>query len=181
MLPNADVGPLIQDSAIIRRLDAVLPPVPEIAARLGRLLDPLGSPQVFAGLEPVPSSPVTGPNAAEVNAAADAAGRSTVKVSGLGCGGIVQGSGFVAGPDLVVTNAHVVAGIASPVVQDTNGTHDATPLVFDPATDIAVLRAHDLAGPELALADSSAPRHCRRGARLSAGRLAHCVIDRGAR
>ena len=158
MLPTADMGPLIQDSAIIRRLDAALPPAPEITARLGRLLDPLGFPQVFAGLEPVPSSPVTGPTAAEVNAAADAAGRSTVKVSGRGCGGIIQGSGFVAGPDLVVTNAHVVAGIASPVVQDANGTHDATPLVFDPATDVAVLRAHDLAGPALALADTSAGR-----------------------
>jgi hypothetical protein len=134
VLPNADMGPLIHDSAIIRRLDAVLPPAPEITARLGRLLDPLGFPQVFAGLEPVPSSPVTGPNAAEVNAAVDAAGRSTVKVSGLGCGGIIQGSGFVAGSDLVVTNAHVVAGIASPVVQDANGAHDATPLVFDPAS-----------------------------------------------
>ena len=81
-----------------------------------------------------------------------------MKVSGRGCGGIIQGSGFVAGPDLVVTNAHVVAGIASPVVQDANGTHDATPLVFDPATDVAVLRAHDLAGPALALADTSAGR-----------------------
>ena len=158
ILPTADMGPLIQDSAIIRRLDAALPPAPEITARLGRLLDPLGFPQVFAGLEPVPSSPVTGPTAAEVNAAADAAGRSTVKVSGRGCGGIIQGSGFVAGPDLVVTNAHVVAGIASPVVQDANGTHDATPLVFDPATDVAVLRGHDLAGPALALADTSAGR-----------------------
>ena len=157
-LPNVDMGPLIQDSAIMRRLDAMLPPAPELTARLGRLLDPLGFPQVFAGLEPVPSSPVTGPTAAEVNAAADAAGRSTVRVSGRGCGGIVQGSGFVAGPDLVVTNAHVVAGIASPVVQDANGAHDATPLVFDPATDVAVLRAHDLAGPALALADSSAGR-----------------------
>jgi S1-C subfamily serine protease len=157
-LPNADTGRLIQDSAIIRRLDAVLPPAPEITARLGRLLDPLGFPQVFADLEPVPTNPVTGPTSAEVQAAADKAGRSTVKITGQGCGGLVEGSGFVAERDLVVTNAHVVAGIASPVVRDANGTHEATPLVFDPANDIAVLRAGDLAGPPLALADTSAPR-----------------------
>lgn len=157
-LPNAGTGRLIQDSAIIRRLDGVFPPAPEITARLGRLLDPLGFPQVFANLEPAPTNPVTGPTSAEVQAAADAAGKSTVKVTGKGCGGVLEGSGFVVGPDLVVTNAHVVAGIASPVVQDANGTHPATPLVFDPATDIAVLRAHNLAGTPLALADTSAAR-----------------------
>ncbi len=157
-LPNAGMGQLIQDSAIIRHLDGVLPPAPEITARLGRLLDPLGFPQVFVELEPAPSSPVTGPTTAEAKAAADAAARSTVKITGKGCGGVVEGSGFVAGPDLVVTNAHVVAGIGSPVVHDTNGTHGATPLVFDPATDIAVLRVGDLAGPALPLANATAAR-----------------------
>ncbi len=157
-LPNAGTGRLIQDSTIVRRLDEVLPPAPAITARLGRLLDPLGFPQVFADLEPAPSNPVTGPTAADVKAAADAAGRSTVMITGQGCGGIVEGSGFVAGPDLVVTNAHVVAGIASPEVHDANGTHRATPLVFDPATDIAVLRVGNLAGPPLVLADTSVPR-----------------------
>ncbi len=157
-LPNAGLGRSIQDSAIIRHLDGVLPPAPEITARLGRLLDPLGFPQVFVDLEPAPSTPVTGPTTAEAKAAADAAGRSTVKITGKGCGGVVEGSGFVAGPDLVVTNAHVVAGIASPVVHDANGTHAATTLAFDPATDIAVLRAGDLAGPALRLADATSAR-----------------------
>ena len=46
------------------------------------------------------------------------AGASTVKVIGDGCGQIQEGSGFVVAPGLVVTNAHVVAGIPHPVVED---------------------------------------------------------------
>src|SRR3954454_1484602 len=39
-----------------------------------------------------------------------AATRSTVRVVGTACGLGIEGSGWVAGPGLVVTNAHVVAG-----------------------------------------------------------------------
>ena len=39
-----------------------------------------------------------------------AAADSVVKILGNACGLGVEGSGWVAGPELVVTNAHVVAG-----------------------------------------------------------------------
>ena len=45
---------------------------------------------------------------------------STVQVAGQGCGVIQEGSGFVVAPGLVVTNAHVVAGIPSPAVIDSD-------------------------------------------------------------
>ena len=46
-----------------------------------------------------------------------AAGRSVVKVLGTACGLGVQGSGWVAGDGVVVTNAHVVAGQDDTTVQ----------------------------------------------------------------
>ena len=46
-----------------------------------------------------------------------AAGRSVVRVLGTACGLGVQGSGWVAGDGVVVTNAHVVAGQDDTTVQ----------------------------------------------------------------
>ncbi|MBA2626261.1 MAG: trypsin-like peptidase domain-containing protein, partial [Acidimicrobiia bacterium] len=46
---------------------------------------------------------------------------STVRVEGAACGRIQEGSGWVAGPGLVVTNAHVVAGEDETVVISPNG------------------------------------------------------------
>lgn len=157
-VPSANVGPLVQHSAIIQRLDRILPPVPSVTARIGRLLDPLGFPSVFAGIERAPAGPVPAPTSAEVQAAVDLAASSTVRIEGKGCGGLLEGSGFVAADDLVVTNAHVIAGIRRPQVQDGAGTHDATPVVFDPEVDLAVLRVDGLAGPPLALAVEDLPR-----------------------
>jgi S1-C subfamily serine protease len=51
----------------------------------------------------------------------------------------------------VVTNAHVVAGGSDVTVQESTGSHPATVVLFDPATDVAVLRVEDLSGPPLRL------------------------------
>ena len=69
---------------------------------------------------------------------------SVVKIEGLGCGGLVEGSGFDVGSDLVATNAHVVTGIAHPYVIDSNGTHSASLIWFDPNLDFAVLQVPGL-------------------------------------
>jgi S1-C subfamily serine protease len=50
---------------------------------------------------------------------------------------------------LVVTNAHVVAGIADPVVLDGSGRHAATAVLFDPRLDLSVLRVPGLNDPAL--------------------------------
>ena len=87
----------------------------------------------------------------EVQAAAARASASTVKVQGFGCGGILTGSGFVVDKDLIVTNAHVIAGVRRPVVYDRNGKHGATTVFFDPDLDIAFLKATNLSGSPLSL------------------------------
>jgi S1-C subfamily serine protease len=157
-VPSANVGRLVQDSAIIGRLDRILPPVPSVTARIGRLLDPLGFPSVFAGIERTPAAPVQAPTITEVQAAVERAAASTVRIEGKGCGGVLEGSGFVAAANLVVTNAHVVAGIRKPRVQDGAGIHDTAPVLFDSGLDLAVLRVDGLAGPPLALATGDVPR-----------------------
>lgn len=158
MVAPGQVGELIQGSTIIGRLDAALPPVPTISARLGGLIDPAGFPRVFAGLEPRFGAPVDEPSSAEVTSISQQVRASVVKIEGEGCGGVLDGSGFVAGPGLVVTNAHVVAGVRSPTVLDGAGRHQSVVMVFNPAADIAVLRLSGLAGEPLSFATPDAER-----------------------
>ncbi len=164
-VPQAGLGPAIQQSFIIARLDDALPPVPEVTARLARVIDPLGLPRVFVGLEPTPSEPLPVPLDDAVQRIADAAAPSVVRVEGEGCGGVLVGTGFVAAPELVVTNAHVIAGIEAPTVELGSESFVAEPVLFDPAIDLAVLRVPGLAAPPLVLA-SEAPTRGDSGATL---------------
>jgi S1-C subfamily serine protease len=81
---------------------------------------------------------------------------SVVKVAGQGCGGIVEGSGFIVEPGLIATNAHVVAGIRHPYVQDANGEHGGSVIWFDPNLDFAVVRVSNLAGKPLLISSKAA-------------------------
>src|SRR5690349_8064329 len=136
----------VQRSEILRRLNDVLPPSGPILHALGRL-DPLPSIQG-------PSADVPPPRAAIARRpGVRAAARSVVKVLGTACGLGVEGSGWVARPGLVVTNAHVVAGQDDTTVQlqGTGPKLDAQALVFDPTNDVAVLRVGGLSAQPLAL------------------------------
>src|SRR5436190_13161795 len=88
---------------ILRSLNGVLPPSGPILRALDRV-DPAPS---ISG----PATPVAAPDSGTasdpdvVRAAA-----SVVRVLGTACGLGIEGSGWVAAPGLVVTNAHVVAG-----------------------------------------------------------------------
>jgi S1-C subfamily serine protease len=150
-LPAPTVASEVQHSAILRALDGELTAPPRLFARIGRLVDPLGFPDVFAQFEPgaAPSLPLPGDPVVQAAVAAGAA--STVKIEGVGCGEIQEGSGFVAAPGLVITNAHVVAGVGQPVVLDRAGRHRAQAVLFDPRLDVAVLRTTGLVGRPLPL------------------------------
>ena len=67
---------------------------------------------------------------------------------GTACGLGVQGSGWVAGDGLVVTNAHVVAGQDDTTVQlgGEGAALDAEAIWFDPRNDLAILRVPGLSG-----------------------------------
>ena len=80
------------------------------------------------------------------------AGNSVVKVLGTACGLGVEGSGWMALPGLVVTNAHVVAGERDTTVTTPGGTRvEATAVYYDSMNDLAVLRT-DVELPSLQLA-----------------------------
>src|SRR3954469_15373736 len=122
----------------------------KILSSLNRHLPPSGSfLNALARFDPFPS--VTGrvPNLRRPNArlARDpevrAATRSTVRVIGTACGLGIEGSGWVAGPGLVVTNAHVVAGEDDTTVQPlgVGPRYDARAVWFDPRNDVAILRS----------------------------------------
>ncbi len=66
---------------------------------------------------------------------------SIFKVSGNGCVRKGFGTGFIAAPHLIVTNAHVVTGLGTIYVRNSKGSYPATPIVVDRAHDIAVLRS----------------------------------------
>jgi S1-C subfamily serine protease len=148
----------IRGSAVIGAIDAVMPAPPSLVGQVRRVLDHLGFPDVFAGLPPEPAAPVPPPTDRQVLRAGRAGSRATVQIVGAGCGGLLEGSGFVAGPDLVVTNAHVIAGIDGPEVLSGDRRLPAVVVAFDPDLDLAVLQVAELGIAPMSLAPGIAPR-----------------------
>jgi S1-C subfamily serine protease len=134
----------IQRSVILRELNGLLPPSGPILGALARL-DPLPA---ITG--PAPGVAAPEGRLAKVPAVRHAA-RSVVRVVGTACGLAVEGSGWVAAPDTVVTNAHVVAGEQDTSVEVGGGSPSlpASAVAFDPRNDLAVLRVPELGLPSL--------------------------------
>jgi uncharacterized membrane protein required for colicin V production len=135
----------VQRSTILSEINDVVPPE-RLLEELERV-DPIG---VFLGPPAIVPPPDEGvardPDIVR-------ASRSVVRVTGIACGLGVEGSGWVARPGLVVTNAHVVAGIVRPRVDTDSGrAFAATVAAFDAANDIAVLRVPGLGARALAVA-----------------------------
>lgn len=148
----------LQTSSTLRAAARVFPPLPELFARVESFLSSRGYPIVFANLPPGLVAPAALPDATAIQAAFAAAHASTVKIVGQACDFIETGSGFVAAPGLVVTNAHVIAGETRTQVIDSSGSHQAAVALFDPDLDVAVLRVPGLAGPPLAVYDQPVAR-----------------------
>jgi S1-C subfamily serine protease len=134
----------VQRSQIVRRLNEAVPP--------HRLL------HLLARIDPFPS--IAGPAAPNEppsrsvlrDATIRRASRAVVRVLGTACGIGVEGSGWFARGDLVVTAAHVVAGQHDTVVELQSGARiPAQPVAFDTRNDIAVLHVDGLGLPPLRL------------------------------
>ena len=123
----------VQQSRVLRELNDIVPP--QRALRALARVDPF--PEI-AGPAP-PSAPPD--SAAARDPDIRRALPSVVRVLGTACGLGVAGSGWVAAPGIVVTNAHVVAGQRDTTV-DRPGTRPlvADVLAFDVRNDIAILR-----------------------------------------
>jgi hypothetical protein len=143
----------IQRSEILQKLNAALPPSGPILRSLARF-DPFPSIRGPAANVPPPNSKIA--HDPQVRAA----GRSVVRVLGTACGLGVQGSGWVARPGIVVTNAHVVAGQDDTTVQlrGEGPSVDAQAIWYDPQNDLAILRAPGIGGaPALSLNVNAKP------------------------
>jgi S1-C subfamily serine protease len=143
--------PQFRTSIVLRELNRVLPPSGPILNALARF-DPL--PRV-SGPRPQLARPAP---AIAHDPEVRAASASVVRILGTACGLGMEGSGWVAAPGLVVTNAHVVAGEESTTVQlDGDGIKlDAQAVHFDPRNDLAVLRVSGLDRRGLRLASAAA-------------------------
>lgn len=134
-----------RSSTVARFVDQRFPDPPDTVDTLRRLVGEDQFPRVFDALERAPDlgPPPTSTNIPQP--VVDAVVPSTVKVQGVACRRIQEGSGFVVGPGLVVTNAHVVAGEDETVVQRSDGSEvRASVVAFDPNRDLAILSAGDL-------------------------------------
>jgi S1-C subfamily serine protease len=137
----------VQRSSILAALNGVLPPSGPLLNVLRRV-DPS---QRVRG----PDADVAAPDGASArDPEVQAAAQSGVRVLGTACGLGVQGSGWVAGPGLVVTNAHVIAGEDDTSVVSNEGFEtSATVVHYDPSNDLAVLAVEGLDLPPLELVE----------------------------
>ncbi len=124
----------VQSSVILRSLNEVLPPSGPVLNALDRV-------------DPAPSvaGPATPSEAPDPRIGADPeilrAGGSVVRVLSTACGLGVEGSGWAVRPDLIVTNAHVVAGADDTTVTTQGGVElPATAVYYAPDQDLALLK-----------------------------------------
>lgn len=137
----------IERSVILRALDSDLPPSGPILRALATI-DPL--PSITA--PPADVAPPSGGILAAPGVSRAAA--SVVRITGQACGVGIEGSGWVAAPGVVVTNAHVVAGESDPSVQlgGVGAGLGSQLVLFDSHNDVAILRVPGLSAPVLPLA-----------------------------
>jgi S1-C subfamily serine protease len=147
---NSKLRMSVRQSAVVKQLNAVMPPSGGLLAALSRI-DPVPSINGPAPNVPAPDSAIAREPAVQQ------AARSTVRVLGTACGYGIEGTGWVAGNGIIVTNAHVVAGENDTTVQLLgNGPPiDATAVWFDPKNDLAILSAPGLIAPALELVPKS--------------------------
>lgn len=145
----------VRQSRIVSALSDGLPVAPDATQTLRRLLGD-GFPQVFEGIDRSPEAgPVPGASSLD-QATVDRVSASIVKVVGEACNTTQTGTGWMVGPGVVVTNAHVIAGESATRLETQDGRSvGATLVAIDPQADLAVLRAPDLTGPGLEVIDSA--------------------------
>ena len=154
LFPGA-VARAARQSTIVGWVDDVAPEPPAALRDLSKRVSDFDFPEVFSALTPAPE---VGPPPTELPvpaAVVEQVSASTVNVEARGCGRIQEGSGFVIAPDLVATNAHVVAGTGSISVLLTDGSRrDGTVVAFDDNRDLALISTPGIGRTPLAIHDA---------------------------
>jgi S1-C subfamily serine protease len=151
--PVSSITNTVSQSKVLNTLEQYMPTAVRDGVESVRIyVSDSGLPEGFANvlLAPAVEPPdLTAIDAPAVIAALD----SVVKVEGTApeCSTRLTGSGFVVGQDLIITNAHVVAGVENPTVRvkGKGKAFEGIVVYFDPALDVAVIRTKDF--PSVAL------------------------------
>jgi len=151
-LPVVGLGNSANDSLIVQNLDLHLPPIPAVFAVFGRQIDPNSPPRVFIKTKTQVEAyiPINSP---AIQAVATKAESSIVRITSFACGGIISGSGFVVAPDLVMTNAHVIAGAHRPIIKYGTQSYEGVPILFSQSMDVTILHVKGLPANPLTLLD----------------------------
>jgi S1-C subfamily serine protease len=141
--PFPAVASQVRQSALVQAVDRAVPDrVRTVYDNLRDAIDRRGLPDVLDPLTPTQVRDVPAPDPALQSSSVVASVQgSVVKITGIApsCSRQIDGSGFVYAPERVMTNAHVLAGVADPVVLAEGEEYEATPVYVDEATDVAVL------------------------------------------
>lgn len=139
--------------------DRRLPVSRTLLGAFDRIGERAGFPHVVDPFTPEVIRPVPPPDPAVTTApGVRRSAGSVVKLranSDCGLGGL-QGSAFAIAPDVLVTNAHVVAGGRDLHVVDGSGRVDAEVVALDPDRDLALVRASGLGATPLTWTSGSA-------------------------
>lgn len=143
----------VRGSEVLRTVDGVMPAgAKQLPDELRKLLDNSGFPDVLSPFSETPITDIGPPNVALAKSPAiQLVGDSVLKVRAKApsCQRQMEGTGFIIGPRLVMTNAHVVAGSSSALVEAPGGRDLAAEVVYyDPRTDLAVLRVSRALGAD---------------------------------
>lgn len=145
----------IGNSKVISGLESATPtPVQQaIAQARAAVLQQSGIPRLDEQLFPQQAAPSETADTDSLRNASD----SVLKINGTAeaCAQNQSGSGFVAAPNKVVTNAHVVAGVSNPLVQTRQGqSFEGKTVYYDASTDLAVLDVPGLEASPLKAGDN---------------------------
>ena len=158
--PYPALASQVKRSVVITTVDELVPDQGRrFFSSLRNLVDERGFPEVFDGLRVPDVAEVDPPDPALLQSEVVQRVRpSVLKITGVAkdCRKSVEGTGFVYAPERVMTNAHVVAGVDEPKVAVGKDQLDATVVLFDAATDVAVLAVPGLRRPALSFAGEPA-------------------------
>jgi S1-C subfamily serine protease len=136
------VTPLVRNSAVLDRVDQVLPRAASSVLQafnnvvgtsfFPRYLEPF-APERIVSVKPGDRRMLQDPDV-------QAAAASVLKIRGTNdCGRGIEGSGFLYLPNRLMTNAHVVAGVDDPEVEIDGESQPAEVVYYNPDLDVAVL------------------------------------------
>jgi S1-C subfamily serine protease len=155
------LSPMVRDSRVLVAVNDVMPRSAQAALRsfddvvgssfFPRYLEPF-APERIIGVAPPPGRVVRDPDIQRAEPA-------VFKIRGNNkCGQGVEGTGFLYSSGRMMTNAHVVAGVAEPRVQVGTRSVAAQVVYYNPDLDLAVLKVPSLDGPALRFDLDGAPR-----------------------